>query len=141
MYCRNCDNPLDDRAVACPKCGLHPYVGTAYCQACGKPTSPEQVVCRECQATLARPVAASNVRAHNKVAAGVCGILLGALGVHKFILGYTGAGIIMLLVSVVSCGFAAGIVGLVGLVEGIIYLTKSDEEFVKVYVENRREWF
>jgi hypothetical protein len=30
---------------------------------------------------------------------------------------------------------------LIGLIEGIIYLTKSDAEFVKTYVENRREWF
>src|SRR5580700_4643294 len=40
-----------------------------------------------------------------KIAAGICGILLGALGIHKFILGMTGAGLTMLLISVLSCGF------------------------------------
>src|ERR1051325_7769174 len=39
-------------------------------------------------------------RASNKIAAGICGILLGGFGVHKFILGYSGAGLIMLLVTV-----------------------------------------
>ena len=82
-----------------------------------------------------------NPRASNKIGAGICGILLGSLGIHKFILGYTGAGLIMLLVSLLSCGFLAPIVHLIGLIEGIIYLCKSDDEFVRIYVDNRREWF
>ena len=80
-------------------------------------------------------------RASNKVAAGICGILLGGFGVHKFILGYTGAGLIMLLVSLLTCFLAAPIFHLIGLIEGIIYLTKSDEEFVRTYVDGRKEWF
>jgi TM2 domain-containing membrane protein YozV len=76
-----------------------------------------------------------------KLAAGICGILLGALGIHKFVLGYTGPGLIMLLVSVLSCGIAAPVISIIGLIEGIIYLTKSDEEFGRLYVENRKEWF
>jgi TM2 domain-containing membrane protein YozV len=87
------------------------------------------------------PPSTATARASNKLPAGICGILLGSLGVHKFILGYTGAGLIMLLVSVLSCGIAAGIVAIVGLIEGIIYLTKSDEEFVRLYVDGRKEWF
>jgi len=79
--------------------------------------------------------------AEKKIAAGICGILLGALGVHKFILGYTKPGIIMLLVSVLTLGLAAPIMGLIGLIEGIIYLTKSDEEFVRIYVQGRKGWF
>jgi len=76
-----------------------------------------------------------------KIAAGVCGILLGALGVHKFILGYTKEGIIMLLVTILTVGIASPIMALVGLIEGIIYLTKSDEEFVKTYVQAKKGWF
>ena len=82
-----------------------------------------------------------SARASNKIPAGVCGILLGGLGIHKFILGYTGAGLIMLLVTLLTCGLATPITHLIGLIEGIIYLTKSDEEFVRTYVEGRREWF
>lgn len=80
-------------------------------------------------------------RASSKIAAGICGILLGSLGVHKFVLGYTGAGLIMLLVSLFTCFFAAPIMSIIGLIEGIIYLTKSDAEFVRTYVEGRKEWF
>ena len=79
--------------------------------------------------------------ASKKIAAGICGILLGCFGIHKFILGYTNEGIIMLVASIATCGFAAPVVGVIGLVEGIIYLTKSDEEFVQTYVANKRGWF
>ena len=73
----------------------------------------------------------------SKVVAGVLGILLGGLGVHKFYLGYTKEGIIQLVVTLVTCGAAS----LVGLIEGIIYLTKSDAEFEATYVQGRKGWF
>ena len=79
--------------------------------------------------------------ANKKLAAGLCGILLGSLGVHKFILGYNTEGIIMLLITLVTCGFGAIITYIIGIVEGITYLTKSDEEFVRTYVQNKKGWF
>jgi len=75
--------------------------------------------------------------AEKKIAAGICGILLGGLGVHKFILGYTKEGIIQIIITVVTCGIGS----IIGLIEGIIYLTKSDEEFVATYVTNKKGWF
>ena len=83
----------------------------------------------------------SNPRASNKIPAGICGILLGAFGVHKFILGYTGAGVIMLLVSLLSCGTVYPVMHIIGIIEGVIYLTKTDDEFVRLYVDGRKEWF
>ena len=79
--------------------------------------------------------------AEKKIAAGICGILLGSLGVHKFILGYTKEGVIMLLISVLTLFMLAFIPGIIGLVEGIIYLTKSDEDFVATYVNGKKGWF
>jgi len=90
---------------------------------------------------IGSPLPSSQSRASNKIAAGICGILLGSLGIHKFILGYTGAGIIMLLVTILTCGIAGVVMHLIGLIEGIVYLTKSDEEFVRIYVDGRKEWF
>ncbi len=75
--------------------------------------------------------------AEKKMLAGLLGILLGWTGAHKFVLGYQKEGIIQLVVSLVTCGFF----GIVGLIEGIIYLTKSDEEFVATYVTGRKGWF
>jgi TM2 domain-containing membrane protein YozV len=87
------------------------------------------------------PGSGHNPRASNKVPAGVCAILLGGLGVHKFILGHTGAGLIMLLLTILSCGILWPILHIFGLIEGIIYLCKPDDEFVRLYVDGRREWF
>jgi len=47
----------------------------------------------------------------------------------------------MLLISVLTCGIAAGFVALIGLIEGIVYLTKSDQEFYEMYQENKKPWF
>ncbi len=80
-------------------------------------------------------------RASAKIPAGILGILLGSLGIHKFILGYTGTGLIMLLVTVLTCGILAPVMHIIGLIEGIIYLCKPDEEFVRIYVDGRKEWF
>jgi TM2 domain-containing membrane protein YozV len=79
--------------------------------------------------------------ADKKIAAGIVAILLGSLGVHKFILGYTTEGIIMLLVTVLTCGLGAMVTSIIGIVEGIIYLTKSDEEFVRTYIQSKKGWF
>jgi TM2 domain-containing membrane protein YozV len=97
------------------------------------------------------PGAATVNRAQNKVPAGICGILLGTWGVHKFILGFNTAGFTMLGISLallvigfLTCGLALPLLGavhIIGVIEGIIYLTKTDEEFVRIYVDGRREWF
>ena len=89
--------------------------------------------------TITPPPSTFNPRASNKLPAGLCGILLGSLGIHKFILGYTGAGLIMLLVTVLTCGIGGLVMHVIGLVEGIIYLCKPDDEFVRVYVDGRKE--
>jgi TM2 domain-containing membrane protein YozV len=78
---------------------------------------------------------------NKKLAAGLCGILLGAFGVHKFILGYNTEGIIMLAATFLTCGFGAALTSIIGLVEGIIYLTKTDQEFYQMYVANKKPWF
>jgi TM2 domain-containing membrane protein YozV len=76
-----------------------------------------------------------------KVAAGICAILLGSFGVHKFSLGITTPGVIMLLISVLTCGIGAAATSIIGIIEGIIYLTKSDQEFYQEYMVNKKPWF
>ena len=85
----------------------------------------------------------------NKVAAGVLAIVVGGLGIHKFYLGYIVPGIVLLVASIISIVTAIILIGVVGLlviaviclIEGILYLTKSDEEFHEIYVVNRKSWF
>ncbi len=76
-----------------------------------------------------------------RLAAGICGILIGGLGIHKFILGMTTPALIMLLTTVLTCGFGGIIMGIIGLIEGVIYLTKTDEQFYQEYVVQKKAWF
>ena len=129
---------------------------TRYCTKCGAINDETAQFCTTCQAPLSavdtgyqpmqsvHPGALTDWKAlggDKKIIAGVLGILLGALGVHKFILGYTTEGVIMLLVSVLSCGILAVVPSVIGIVEGIMYLTKSDEEFVRTYIQSKKGWF
>ena len=75
---------------------------------------------------------------NKKIAAGLLAILLGPLGIHKFLLGYTSEGIIWLAISLFTCGTVTSILG---IIEGIIYLTKSDQEFYETYQVNKKAWF
>ncbi|PWT90880.1 MAG: hypothetical protein C5B55_09015 [Blastocatellia bacterium] len=131
---------------------------TRYCTKCGAMNDENAQFCSNCQSPLSpvsggigsgggyQPMQSVNqgamtdwkqLGADKKIIAGICGILIGSLGVHKFILGYTTEGIIQIVITVVTCG--AG--GVVGLIEGIIYLTKTDEDFVRTYIQNKRGWF
>ena len=80
-----------------------------------------------------------------KLAAGLLAIFLGGLGIHKFVLGYTTSGVIMLViwlgVGIFTCGMSTGVISIIAFVEGIIYLTKSDQEFREIYIDGVREWF
>lgn len=74
---------------------------------------------------------------NKKLLAGILGILFGSLGIHKFVLGYNKEGVIQIVISFVTCGAA----GIIGFIEGIIYLTKSDDDFYNTYQVGKRPWF
>lgn len=80
-----------------------------------------------------------------RIIAGILGILFGGIGIHKFILNYTQEGVIMLLVSAIgfmfTCGISLYVMSIIGFIEGIIYLTKSDDEFIEMYQTNKKGWF
>ena len=86
--------------------------------------------------------------AKDKTVAGLLAILLGGLGIHKFYLGFTGPALVFLLVNTVGLAVTwlllfipNYVLGVIALVEGIIYLTKSDEEFEQTYVVEKKKWF
>lgn len=128
---------------------------TRYCTKCGAQNDEMAQYCANCQALLPnvggyQPMQSVNQGAitdwkamggDKKIVAGILAIVLGWAGVHKFILGYTTEGIIMLVISVVSCGMLSIVPWVIGIVEGITYLTKSDEEFVRTYIQNKKGWF
>ncbi|MBF0344629.1 MAG: TM2 domain-containing protein [Nitrospirae bacterium] len=60
----------------------------------------------------------------NKTVAGIYGIFLGSLGIHRFYLGYTTIGIIQIIVTIAT----SGVGGMWGFVEGILILSDSINE-------------
>lgn len=101
MYCASCGAIIKRAAEICPKCGVR----VTY-----RPMSP-----------VAHTDRAD--RSHrSRVAAGILGVLLGGLGVHRFYLGHIGVGIIQIVVTVITFGFGA----IWGFIEGIIILADGN---------------
>jgi len=97
----------------------------------------------------AKEAFSGNSTDNKKLLAGLLAIFLGSLGIHKFILGYQKEGIILLVTSVIGYAtlclligtFILMATGIIGIIEGIIYLTKTDEEFYNTYQVGKKPWF
>jgi TM2 domain-containing membrane protein YozV len=74
-----------------------------------------------------------------KVPAGLVALLMGTLGIHKFMLGLTTAGIVTLLLFFLLVPIP--VLSVIALVEGITYLTKSDAKFYDDYAVRKKQWF
>lgn len=96
-----------------------------YCKKCGTKLEDGQQVCLSCGTLVEDKTVVADSSAKSKIAAGILGILLGALGVHNFYLGYTGKAVAQLLITVLSCGILSIVSGIWGLIEGIMILTGS----------------
>lgn len=150
VFCTRCGAQNEDYLQVCSQCqAVLPSIGerpTAYQQAQTDYQQPFQTAYQPIQPPTplyGQPQHQDwqSAGADKKIVAGILGIVLGGLGIHKFILGYQKEGLIMLLVSVLSCFTLAGVMHVIGIVEGIMYLTKSDEDFVRTYIQGRRGWF
>ena len=134
---------MSTRLKNCPKCGTENYGLETYCRTCGNFLSdPYQN--QQMQAPPNYGAQGQVPGAEKKMLAGLLGIFLGGLGIHKFVLGYTNEGVIMLVVQILGwflCGIPSLVISIIGLVEGIMYLTKSDQEFVQTYIQNKKPWF
>ncbi len=128
MFCKNCGNEMDPNASFCVRCGAMKGVGQKYCANCGAELPVNATACVRCGCLAAGPApgqAQSGAEPKSKLAAGLLGIFLGALGIHNFYLGYTGKAVAQLLISVCTCGIGAAVTGVWGLIEGILILTGS----------------
>ncbi|MGN6107806.1 MAG: TM2 domain-containing protein [Kofleriaceae bacterium] len=105
-HCFACANILDARAELCPKCGIR---------------QPDMVALEVQRTQL--PTKGTR----NKTTAGLFALLLGGLGIHRFYLGHTGMGVLYLL----FCW--TFIPAIAALIEGILYLTMTDEAFAQKY--------
>jgi TM2 domain-containing membrane protein YozV len=93
-----------------------------FCSNCAAEVNENQAVCLKCGVSLKM-----NINAKSKWIAALLGILLGSFGLHKFYLGRIGWGIAYLLL------FWTFIPGILGIIEGIIYITTTDDAFNAKY--------
>ncbi len=100
MYCRNCGKQIDNNAKVCPECGVDQRSTFNSVQGLSK----------------------------SRIVVGVLGILFGTLGIHNFVLGYTGKGLAQLLITTLTCGVGGVIVWVWSLVESIQILTGEINE-------------
>jgi TM2 domain-containing membrane protein YozV len=109
FFCYACGDRIDARAEICPRCGVRqpPRHGPSAAPSVIDPEAP------------------------SKVAAGLLAILLGGLGVHRFYLGDLGLGLLYALFS------WSGVPSVIGLIEGIVYLAKSDEAWAREHPAGR----
>jgi len=149
MFCRNCARQYLDQAMICIGCNAPPWAGRNFCQNCAAQTHPMAEVCQYCGIQLAGggyssgytggyasgyasnspapyaggyPIPASP---YSKTTAGLFGIFLGGLGVHRFYLGYSAIGVVQLvlfLLGVVTLFITTAIACLWGFIEGILIL-------------------
>ena len=80
----------------------------------------------------------------NRIVAAILAFVLGGIGIHKFYLGKTTAGVLMLLggtVGWITFGFVPALVYLIAFIEFIIYLLKTDGDFHRDYVVGNKSWF
>lgn len=112
-------------AAVCVACGVPMGRGNAYCQSCGQRTHPQAQVCTSCGVLLSNAPSGYDVK--SKLTAGLLGIFLGHLGIHRFYLGYTGIGLTILLLNLVlawpTLFVSSAIASVWGIVEGIMILT------------------
>jgi len=124
-YCPTCGAQIASNSQMCPKCGaIQPtYLGEPSRSAGRLEVDP-----------------AIRDAASKKLTAGICALFLGSFGIHKFVLGMTTPGTIMVVVTLFTC-VGGPIMWLIGVIEGIIYLTKSDDDFYETYIVEKKSWF
>ena len=133
MYCKNCGEKLNEGVNFCFKCGFKAGDGNVYCDKCG--VKVNGTTCYNCGNNFEDYTDDINQNEDNgfnsnqnynnvvrrpksRIAAGILGILVGGLGIHRFYLGYIGIGIIQIVVTILTCGAGS----LWGFIEGILIL-------------------
>jgi TM2 domain-containing membrane protein YozV len=119
--------PVDSEETADTAATGTPGPDEQYCSSCGEIIKKEAEICPHC-GVRQKPAVPSSSK--DRTTAGILAILLGGIGVHKFYLGETGMGVLYL------CFSWTLIPAIVGFIEGLLYLTKTDEEFQRQYVND-----
>ena len=134
----------------CPECGkqysTQEKVNRVKCPYCGAETNvayadqePQQSQWQQFGQQTARTVDdvfSNGPSGRSRGIAGLLAILVGAIGVHYFYIGKTGAGVVFLLATLLTCGFLGVVTEIVSLIQGILFFTSTQEEFESRWVNS-----
>tara|TARA_B000000565_G_C23558508_1_gene290456 strand:+ start:4 stop:561 length:558 start_codon:yes stop_codon:yes gene_type:complete len=147
IFCSNCNAEVKPGSKFCSKCGtvIDQNISTNAILSNDRLARSSKVN----NSTITQPSQYSDPSwdeiKSKKTKTGIFAIFLGELGVHKFMLGYNTEGFILLGVSliggVITCGFALFVTAIIAVVEGIIILNKTPEEFKRLYLDKKTGWF
>ncbi len=133
INCKECGQQISDSASVCPHCGA-PVIRDVFCPSCGTKVPENVKFCPNCGGQIYPVSETAKAGKKDKLVAGLLAIVLGGLGIHYFYLGKTTAGVLTIVISLVSCG----IWPVVMLIQGILMLIMSEEDFDSKYVDNDR---
>ena len=143
-------NNFKEQTIFCSNCNAEVRIGSKYCAKCGtvigQNKSLNEMASKDRLSSSKTSTVNDSIEINDlkskRLSAGLCGILLGGFGVHKFILGYNQQGYIYLGAFIGTFCFGGFLfVSLLALVEGIIYLTMPIDQFKRTYIDNKKEWF
>lgn len=132
----------------CPECGkqysTQEKVNRVKCPYCGAETNVSYSDQEPSQwqqfgqqtARTVDDVFSSGPSGRSRGIAGLLAILVGAIGVHYFYIGKTGAGIVFLLATLLTCGLLGVVTEIVSLIQGILFFTSTQEEFESRWVNS-----
>jgi len=132
MYIHNCPEcgkqySTQDKVnrVKCPYCGAETNVSYAE----NEQSRWEQFNSQQRQYGNIDSVFNNGPSGKSRGIAGLLAILMGWCGLHYFYIGKTNAGILFLLIAVLSCGIFATITTIVSIIQGVLFFTSTQEEF------------
>lgn len=128
MFCTRCGHDMAEGTAFCPNCGAS-SAGTPQPDAAQPPPAYGQPPAYTPPPAYGAPAVAYDPTLRSKLVAGLLGIFVGGLGVHRFYLGYTAIGVaqlaLFLVLGIPTCGIGCIAASIWGLIEGILILTGS----------------
>ena len=145
-YCTTCGAVMNPAASVCASCQVPRLVGVRFCWHCASPLGQNQVLCTRCGVGLHGSAARGGENGaveSKRIVAGALAFFVGAFGVHKFYLGNKKQGFLRLCITIFGAILILPAVAMMicAWVEAVIYLTKTDADFIRIYQQEQKAWF